>query len=157
MRVAYVRSGGPRDRAYLSRPDGSTATIHPHSYGGGFPHDLAHFAVERALGLTGGFWGLLTDGVDWERVNAAADRGAKGGIDRDVAELRVAEAAVGLLTSEASTLDELTAAYAAEGVAIPSDLATRVADARAQLADLAVAWSQVPEGGQLLLEWPAPE
>jgi hypothetical protein len=168
MRVAYVRSGDRHDRAYLTRADGSTATIHPHAYAGGLPHDLAHFAVERALGIVEGFWGLLAGGVDWERVNAAANRGAKGVLGRDVRGLRLAEGAVGAVAgpagaagpavdradAEASVDDLVAAAYAGAGLPPPPDLADRVAQARADLADLAARWAAVPTGGQLLLDWP---
>lgn len=155
LRVAYVRTGERRDRAYLTRADGSTATVHPHGYGDGFPHDLAHLAVERALGIRRGFWGLLAEGVDWERVNDAAGRGGKGVLGTDVAELRLAEAAVALVAgTPGADLDALRSAYAAEGIEPPADLADRVGAARADLDDLAGAWAEVPVDGQLLLEWP---
>ena len=58
------------------------------------------------------------------------------------------------LTAEASTVDELARAYAAEGVDAPPDLAARADDARRQLSELAAAWAEVPGGGQLVLDWP---
>jgi nucleotide-binding universal stress UspA family protein len=45
-------------------------------YGAALPHDLAHYVIERALGIDHGFWGLLAAGavLDTVRAYGARDR-----------------------------------------------------------------------------------
>lgn len=76
MRVTFVRSDGP-DRMYVQRADGTESSWTFPSYGEGLPHDLVHLVVERQLGLRSGFWGLVEGGIDFDRINEAANR--KGG------------------------------------------------------------------------------
>ena len=76
MKVTFVRSDGP-DRMYVQRDDGSESSWSFPSYGEGLPHDLVHLVVERHLGLRSGFWGLVERGIDFNRINEAANR--KGG------------------------------------------------------------------------------
>jgi hypothetical protein len=168
VRVAYVYTGEKRDRAYATRPDGSTTAMRPWSYGNALPHDLAHLAVERALGLGQGVWGLVAMGVDFERAAKAAEAAATGRkvrdmVGRDTAELRVAEAAVAAMSllpgqpdrTVADSIADIEAAYRAEHLAPPQDLADRVAAARRACDDLAARWSGLAPGEQVVEEFPA--
>ena len=60
MRITFVK-GQRSDRIHVQRPDGSEVTTElPHK--GPTPHDAVHVFVERGLGLTRGFWGLIAEG-----------------------------------------------------------------------------------------------
>jgi len=48
---------------HVRRDDGVTLELPSHAPLHRLPHDLAHFVVERALGLTPGFWGSIADGA----------------------------------------------------------------------------------------------
>lgn len=80
MEVVFVRTGGPRDRFHVRRPDGSEASWTFPSYGDALPHDLVHFVCERELGVNDGIFGAIAAGADLERINARANR--VGGKDK---------------------------------------------------------------------------
>ncbi len=54
------------DRRYetvITRSDGVTYLVKGVGHMGVIPHDLAHFVVERALGIRRGFWGSVAAGA----------------------------------------------------------------------------------------------
>jgi hypothetical protein len=48
---------------YVRRDDGVTLELPSYAPLRRLPHDLAHFVVEHALGLTRGFWGSIAEGA----------------------------------------------------------------------------------------------
>jgi hypothetical protein len=72
LRAVFVRRRGQRDRVYVTRTDGSTTGWDFPSYGDGLPHDLCHLVIEDALGLRGGFWGLVDRGTEVALVDNQA-------------------------------------------------------------------------------------
>jgi hypothetical protein len=99
-------SGAPapkvRHKVTVLRDDGSVTVVPMADYGPVLPHDLAHFVVERELGVRFGFWGLVVAGAQFDTLARAA-KGAppQKRSDPMVAahrdELLVAEALVNLL------------------------------------------------------------
>ena len=71
--IAAVKAEGRRHRAGVSGPAG-TAQFALADYGPHLPHDLAHYVVERALGLQFGFWGLVVAGAELGSVRGFAAR-----------------------------------------------------------------------------------
>lgn len=49
---------------HVTRGDGTSLAWDFPSYHDVLPHDLVHFVVEKGLGLTDGFWGLVDHGAD---------------------------------------------------------------------------------------------
>ena len=66
-----ITKGTTADRIAVTRGDGSAAAFDlPHK--GPVPHDAVHYFVERALGSTRGFWGMVAAGRDPEAIGAMA-------------------------------------------------------------------------------------
>jgi hypothetical protein len=63
MQIRFKKGSGGPDTLHCTRDDG-TQTWAPIPERFGPMHDLGHFVVEAALGLRGGFYGLLAQGYD---------------------------------------------------------------------------------------------
>jgi hypothetical protein len=64
MRVVFPRLADDAEaQAVVQRDDGVIYQVRGYRCGPELPHDLAHFVVERALGLTDGFWGSVASGA----------------------------------------------------------------------------------------------
>ncbi len=66
MDVTIIK-GTSNDRISIIRNDGSCADT-SFAKKGPFPHDAVHFAVEKHLGLTRGFWGMVAAGQHPEEL-----------------------------------------------------------------------------------------
>lgn len=142
------------------RADGSTTGGRLGAGAFGAWHDLAHYAVEGALGLSSGFFGLLIAG--WN----LADFAAKGVAARLPDEAIVAECIVGQLTNEVfagriPVSDEFNVLVgeAVAGVR-PSAVAPKLSDDQlaalhTQLLALVAQWRALPPGQTLELRYPA--
>ncbi len=159
--IRFVRSPEARDRIYVQRPDGSSATWSFPSYGEQLPHDLVHLVVERRLGLRHGLWGRVCDGADLERINAMANR--QGGPDKyralgpDLRELMWSEAlAAQPWLAEPSRPEAIVAsltesARTLEGFAVPGESAIEAL--RDELAQLRQQWRALAPKGTLVLHF----
>src|SRR5881296_196928 len=58
-----TRTAEGRSTTHVRRDDGVTLELPSYTPLHRLPHDLAHFVIERALGLTCGFWGSIADGA----------------------------------------------------------------------------------------------
>ena len=130
-----IRTGTNRHRAVAVRPDGTVVELVVYAYGDAPPHDLVHFAVESALGLEWGFWGLLAAGATFD---ALAEVGTHGRPPAGDATL-VAEHVADLLAAEA---------LANGGFRDHAEAVAAVEAIHAQ-------WQTVAVGGKLRLTWPA--
>lgn len=144
MKISFVRTVGARDRVYVERDDGTTASWAFPTYGDAPPHDLVHLIAEQELGLTDGLWARIAAGADLAAINAAADR-TGGTIAQKYAAL-----GDGVLRSEAAA-----AALSIVDGEPPAwiDLAA-LARARARLAEIAAAWRALVPKGALTFSWP---
>ncbi len=59
MKITFTRVGERDCTTEVVRDDGVTLRVPSHDRPTSLPHDLAHFIVERELGLSGGFWGCV--------------------------------------------------------------------------------------------------
>lgn len=68
LQIELQRIDGRTHHLRISRADGSheQVTCETRSL---LLHDLVHFAVEAEAGISGGFWGLLAQGVPLARLN----------------------------------------------------------------------------------------
>lgn len=155
MKVTFVRD--ERDRIVVRRDDGSEVQWTFRSYGEGLPHDLVHLVVERHLGLSRGFWGLVALGIDFNQVNAAAsgqgDPSAETVADLgDLSQLMLAEMVSNLPFGQPSY--EVAKATNAAFNALPDDA---VLDGiAAELDTWRQKWVALPPKGALQLEWQSP-
>jgi hypothetical protein len=146
----------------LVREDGSSTTgaIGPPS-GYGPVHDLAHYVVERSLGLSQGFLGLVSSG--WE----IGDFERKGTARRLPAEAVLAEVAAGELSRQAmmwqwSTAEdyvwavETTVSKSQPEYEIPAITREMFEGMRAELLELRHRWNHVALGETLELTFTTP-
>jgi hypothetical protein len=143
------------------RRDGSTTWQRQDGKLGAFfpPHDLTHYAVERTLGYSNAFYGLIADG--WELADfaaPAADR--RGPIPREAGEVEVF---VGVLDLERSLLQRFSTAefndqarFAADWQGskgfVPRELTDdELSRVRAARAEVFARWAAVEPGSALEL------
>ena len=143
----------------LVREDGSSTSgaIGP-AQGYGPVHDLAHYVVERTLGLSDGFLGLVASG--WE----IRDFEAKGAAKRLPAEAILAESAAGELSRQAimwqwSSAEDYVWAietYMKQSMPnyeMPLITSETFEGMRAELLELRDRWNKVQSGGTLELSF----
>jgi hypothetical protein len=157
-----IENFGRYDRITLARSDGRTMVTHfPKK--GPFPHDAVHVAVEQALVLPHGFWGMVAGGLHPEAVQALAKAGGHASASRattpdpTIVELIQAERIVECFEAElwggAGDNDDLRTLIATACTAsfvpplIPDD--ATIATIRADLAAMQAAWAN----GRLELAW----
>ncbi|MEJ6008483.1 hypothetical protein [Novosphingobium aquae] len=152
-RVAYERSDGSRGGFTFPRK-------------GPFPHDAVHFALEQALGMAHGFWGLIASGMEPDEVQAMAKAGGhasanRAGVpDEAIVELLQAERVVECLEAEiwagpsdAATFREVARLTCENShVASPEISDTALAVVRAHIAALQAQW----QAGRIAFDWPEP-
>lgn len=63
MHLRLQRLDARRYETVISRSDGVVYHVKGVGHMGTIPHDLAHFVVERALGIRQGFWGSVAAGA----------------------------------------------------------------------------------------------
>ncbi len=63
MRLRLTRLDERRYETVITRSDGVTYHVKGVGHMAAIPHDLAHFAIERGLGIRRGFWGSVADGA----------------------------------------------------------------------------------------------
>jgi hypothetical protein len=141
----------------LVREDGSSTTGSIGPPGGYGPvHDLAHYVVERALGLSEGFLGLVASGWD------IRDFEQKGAARRLPAEAILAEVAAGEMSRQAMMWQWSSAedyAWAVETTVrksqpectLPAITHDMFEGMRAELLELRQRWNQVAPGETLEL------
>jgi len=146
----------------LVREDGSstTSTIgRPEGYGP--VHDLCHYVIESALGLSEGFLGLVASG--WE----ISDFEVKGTARRLPVQAALAESAAGELSRQAMMWQYSSAAdfvWALRSVmrnanqdesVVPEVDEAMFEQMRSRLLELRAQWNEVPSGGPMELRFHA--
>jgi hypothetical protein len=143
MEIRFRPLTDARHRVTVTRDDGTTEVVE-------LPtedfllHDLAHYAVEAELGVTGGVWGSVAAG------------GSLSGKNLDGADMELAESLVGpvqtLLRDEAG-LDEIQAVLSE----VAPDRATVELAQRFhhRLRALRGQWRATPFGSDMVLTWPS--
>lgn len=167
MRITITK-GTSADRIAIARSDGSRADF-GFPKRGPYPHDAYHFFVERELGMTAGFWGLVAGGMAPDAVQALAMAGGhasakRAGVpDAAITQLIQAERLVECFEAaswsggadDASILAMAEPGWAAGHVPAPQGVADKLGAIRDGLDPFLAAWSALAEGEALTLEWPA--
>ena len=142
MEIVFTKVSDRRHVVSIVRADATTESVELDSRSF-LQHDLAHFAVERELGLAGGVWGSVARG------------GSLGGDGLDGEDMELVESISGpmqtMLRIAASpeqiheVVQRVAPAYAS------LELAHRL---HTRLRSLAGHWAATPYGGHLRLDWP---
>lgn len=103
--------------------------------GGDLPHDLYTFVIENALDIEHGFWGCVAAGATFKTLGRKRTPQGKAVISRYLDELDAAE----------SRVNEIYFAWR-------SGATTEFDD---ELDTMLNRWRSVPDGGNLVVEWPA--
>ena len=104
--------------------------------GGDLPHDLYHYVIESALGIEFGFWGCVAAGASFETLGRKQTPQGKAVVAAHLDELSEAEVRV----------NDVYFAWR-RGAATPVD---------AELNAMLERWRALPDGGELVLDWPVP-
>lgn len=104
--------------------------------GGDLPHDLYHYVIESTLGIEFGFWGCVAAGGSFETLGRKQTPQGKAVVAAHLGELGEAEVRVN---------DIYFAWRRGEPTAVDVEL-----DAMLER------WRALPDGGELVLDWPAP-
>jgi hypothetical protein len=74
MRLILTRLDERRYETLVTRADGVSFRVQGVGHMFAIPHDLAHLAVEEALGLDRGFWGSVASGAVFPSMNHLSGR-----------------------------------------------------------------------------------
>jgi hypothetical protein len=167
MQITFTK-GQREDWIGIERDDGTRAdTRFPHK--GPVPHDAVHLFVEAGLGLSRGFWGLVSEGRHPEELAELAKLGGHASAkrasapDEGIVELLQAERLVEVFeadlwsgqSGDAEALLELGAtACDYSHVPLPHIPAGSVAAIRTAIADFAQGWTVAPTGRTAEFSWP---
>lgn len=166
MRIRIQR--GPSSDSLEAHPGMGVAVRFSTPHKGPVPHDAVHLFVERAFGLQRGFWGLVSEGLSPDDIQALATTGghasaARAGTpDPGIVQLLQAERLVEIFEAdlwgggqgdEADLISLAGTACAQSHVPPPPVPEGAVAQVRADLAAFARTWTALPRGGEVELEW----
>jgi hypothetical protein len=170
MKLAVKRID--RDGRYvtsIARDDGVTFSMQGVGHSFAIPHDVAHYVVEKALGLDRGFWGSVAEGavlpsmtyITGRRKPKAAERSGTV-LKTNAAELSEVEVLVRIFN------DTIEQGHGETSSVLAGRLAERRATSAAGLRQIGPAqisavftsykailskWQNTPVGGTLELEW----
>jgi hypothetical protein len=82
MHLTLTRLDERRYETEITRRDGVRYHVKGIGHMFAIPHDLAHLAVEQALGLDRGFWGTIADGGVFESMTYLGGRRKPGAAER---------------------------------------------------------------------------
>ena len=165
MRIEITK-GERNDRITIQRRDGTRAdTVFPKK--GPVPHDAVHWFVERELGISHGFWGMVAYGIHPEDIaeiaKAAGHASAKraGTPSAEIVELLQAERIVECFEADlwsgggrAQDLIGLAAtACGYSAVPLPAIDVDAVERIQFGIAVFAEEWAAAPQGHVAVLEW----
>src|SRR5262249_29787977 len=74
MHISVYPGGGGRYYSRVRRQDGVVLHLPGYDRKWSVPHDLAHFAAERAFGWTGGLWGSIAAGAELPNMHVISGR-----------------------------------------------------------------------------------
>jgi len=171
MHLRLTRLDERRYETVITRSDGVTYLVKGVGHMGTIPHDLAHFVVERALGIRQGFWGSVADGavfgslthVSGRRRPQAAQR-SKSVLKANATALTEIEILVGLfdtahadgLAADSPELRDRLRRYVWTPPGQPPRQFTdaQIAAVCSGWEEMLRAWDQLPIGEALDLDWP---
>ena len=170
MHLTFKRLAGSQYVSRVTRKDGVVFDVKGVGHMFHIPHDLAHYAVERALLLHNGFWGTVAAGgifpsmmyVEGRRKPHAEERSSTL-VRKNAACLNEAELLVRIFNTaceQEQSDDQLRVTL--KGRRIPPEHPTKtvtdsqITAVRCAWSSSARRWSSLQPGGLLQLNWPEP-
>ena len=168
MKVEFHRGADTEYSVHVHRPDGVVVSLPGAGGRWPVPHDLAHFATERALAMVGGVFGSAAAGAMFDHMTVVSGRLRHDPKRRSQEILRTNTRARTLTVAETMTsLVHDTVQHRAGGLVsrardvwgivredafpfTPGQFQTAVDDLR----DLSRTWAATPVGAALEAEWP---
>lgn len=159
MNVTFTRTGARRYRVSVDGPGLVPSFMEPApGYDARLPHDMAHFVVEREVGIAGGVFGQLGDGghvntfrPQGERPRTRVIRRGKRLADENREDAMLSEKIVGIVSRLWN--NGSSAAIPAGGVeGVSADDLRRVLRA---FDEVSAAWSRLQVGESMTLVWSA--
>jgi hypothetical protein len=157
MQITVVRIDDEgRYTTRIQRDEGVRFSIQGVGHHFEVPHDLTHFAVERALGLRTGFWGTIAAGGVFPSMTYEGGRRKPKAAERSKAILkanvrRLVEAEIAVSVFSAAIRDGLTETSAVLRRQLRERLPTLEREITAlQIADLYIGYRQVADRWKVL-------
>jgi hypothetical protein len=169
MDIKIEKIDARRSQSVVTRNDKVTVRVAGYGPSEPLPHDLAHYVVEKELGLRRGFWGSVADGAIFPGMTVLAGRQrpharerSEGLCKANSRTLTDVEVIVGVLVELMRNNVPATSPYAAKTVA--RCVAGKGSELRAittanlqrigeSLTAMARRWSEVKVGDGLVLRW----
>jgi hypothetical protein len=166
MEIVFRQSASGREATLVTRDDGVRLSVPVYGKRDPLPHDLAHYVVERELGLIDGFWGSVAAGAIFEGMAVLDGRQPPHARERSRAVMKahqrgilfsevVVDAVMRAISGEVLGADPL----AVESSRVPSksraDRDALIARLLPPMRAMSARWWAVPEGEGLPLDWPA--
>lgn len=152
MRIDFIKLAGNRHAIEVRERKGPDVRRPPRETGPTLPHDLAHAAVEQALGIRDGFWSAVAAGAtfeDFEPIERGRPRRSGFKQMRRFSEtLLPAELAV-------SWAHRVWSGQRTSGRGLGECVLTaaQLKVAKAALDDAFARWQALPEGASLRWDW----
>lgn len=74
MEITFRKTGPRAYETLVSRDDGVVLRVPSPDRPAALPHDIAHYLVERELGLERGFWGCVAAGAVFDNIEVVSGR-----------------------------------------------------------------------------------
>jgi hypothetical protein len=170
MDIKVEKLDARRSQSVVTRNDKVTVRVAGYGPPEPLPHDLAHYVVEKELGLRRGFWGSVADGAIFPGMTVLAGRQRPHARERsedlckaNSRSLTDVEVIVGALVELMRNNIPATSPYAAKIVArcltpdkgseLRAITATNLQRIGESLTVMAQRWSEVKVGDALVLRW----
>lgn len=142
MKVAFTKVSDRRHTVRVERADGTTEQVELDTREF-LRHDLAHFALETELGLTGGVWGSVACG------------GSLAGVGLDGSDIVLAETLAGPMQTMMRTGAGPEQILAVLDRVAPHVASTELAERlHERVRALTGHWAATPFRGEMVLDWP---
>ena len=162
MEIRFRQSVSGREATLVARDDGVGLSVPVYGKLDPLPHDLAHYVVERELGLPDGFWGsvaaeaifagmVVLDGRQPPHARAVMKANQRGILFSEVMVDAVVRAAHG----ESLGAGPLAVESAHAPSRTRADRDALIARLLPPMRAMRARWWAVPEGEGLPLDWPA--
>lgn len=165
MEIIFTRSRNRWNQTIATRLDGVRVRVPVFGPLDPIPHDLAHYVIERALGLHDGFWGRVAAGALFGGMSVVNGRQKPHAGERSRALIAANPYAIGFAEVIVGAVLHAVKgeALGPEALAIASPVApsrTRaerdalVARLRPAVEAMCTRWRETPPGGTLRVMWP---
>jgi hypothetical protein len=169
MKLTVTRFDQGKYETVITRDDGVGYSLKGVAHSFAIPHDLAHFLVEKTLGLHQGFWGNVAGGAVFKTMSYLGGRRKPKAAERseqllkdNAAALNEAEVLVRIFNdtieqghAETSPLlrERLQGRLARPGLQFRHFSDAEIGEVYAAYADMLGKWKKLPVGGKMELKW----